>query len=66
MKVETKKFEVTEIYIEDKDYTVVNEEIKKYRKEGFGATNPTTHYGKHGNEEDKMWWSELTKKVEII
>ncbi|WP_242248212.1 hypothetical protein [Bacillus cereus group sp. BfR-BA-01328] len=66
MKVEIKKFELIEMYVEDKEYDVVNKEINKYRKQGFSATNPTTQYRHHGNEEDKTYWSKLTKKVEII
>ncbi len=66
MKVEIKKFEFTEMYIEDKEYDVVNKEINKYRKQGFSATNPTTQYRHPGNEEDKTYWSKITKKVEII
>jgi hypothetical protein len=66
MSIETKRYDVTEVYIEDKSYRVVMDFIKEKRKEGFVAINPTTHYGKHGNEEDKMWHSTLSKKVEFM
>lgn len=65
MNIETKRYDVTEMYIEDKSYRVVMDFIKEKRKEGFLATNPVTYYGKYGNEEDKTWHSTLTKKVEF-
>lgn len=66
MNIETKKFEIVEIYVEDISLKAVYDFVKEKHKDGYNYTTPTTHYGKSGKEEDKMWWSKLSKKVEII
>ncbi|MED3677093.1 hypothetical protein PF046_19105 [Bacillus amyloliquefaciens] len=65
MNIKTKKYEVTELYVEDKSYKVVSSFISEKRKEGFIATSPKTHYGEHGDEGEKMWWSKLTKETDV-
>lgn len=66
MEIQTKEFQLTEVYIEDPNYNLVNEKAKEYRKDGFAVTNPTTHYGKHGKEEDKTYWVTGTKKEPVM
>ena len=65
MFVETKKFELTEVYIENKDAKLLKDEMKKYRENGYGVSGPHTHYGEHGNQSDKTYWAKFTKKTEI-
>lgn len=65
MEIQTKDFRVTEVYIEDPNYNLVNEKAKEYRKEGYSVTNPTPHFGKNGKEEDKKYWVKATKKEPI-
>lgn len=65
MVIESKKFEVVEVYIEDKNYEFVNNKAKEYRANGFKVSNPSTHYGENGNEEDKMYWVTAIMKVQI-
>lgn len=68
MNIKTKEFKVVEIYVEDKDYEVVLDFIEKKKKEGYkqyGASNPVTRYSENGGEEGKMYWAELTKKIEV-
>lgn len=64
MNIEAKRFEVVEVYIEDKSYEAVNDKAKEYRAGGFKVSNPSTHYGKNGNEEDKMYWITAVMKIQ--
>lgn len=65
MEITTKKFELTEIYVEDAEYALIHEKAKEYRAAGYAVTNAATHFGKNGHEEDKMYWFKATKKVGI-
>ena len=63
MLIETKKFELTEVYFETKDSKLLKEKMNEYRNKGFGVSGPHTHYGEHGKECDKTYWAKATKKI---